>query len=158
MPCDEILKPHRPSNSVTRGWSRIAYAISPVSSTLLTPHQDVFQQNFLCNYYGGLGYHVSYAPPSPGEPIKPFRQLFPFKVYLIDFEWAVCYDLNSDPSTHLVFGRPGHGLATHGSNTTYSRPVAPEMDLAEPHNPFLADVWQLGTYFRDMATVHMSSL
>lgn len=114
--------------------------------------QDVFPSNFLCNYYGGLGYHASYAPPPLGEAVKPFRSLFPFKIYLIDFEWAVCFEPNSDPATHLVTGRPPF-VDFHGSDSTYGRPVAPEMDSEQPHDPFLADVWQLGTYFTDIAKV-----
>ncbi|KZW04407.1 hypothetical protein EXIGLDRAFT_828279 [Exidia glandulosa HHB12029] len=115
----------------------------------LVAHRDVFEQNFLCNFGGRAGPWSADAPP-PGQPIRPFRSLFPFMLYLIDFEWAVCFDPGSDPATHLVKGRPIN-VETYGIPVVYDRPVAPEMDSQELHNPFVADVWQLGTYFKGVA-------
>ncbi|KZW04409.1 hypothetical protein EXIGLDRAFT_635957 [Exidia glandulosa HHB12029] len=116
----------------------------------LVAHRDVFEQNFLCNFGGRLGPNWSADPPPPGQPMRPFRSLFPFMLYLIDFEWAVCFDPGSDPATHVVKGRPLN-VEAYAIPVEYDRPVAPEMDYQEPHNPFMADVWQLGTYFKDVA-------
>ncbi|KZW04408.1 hypothetical protein EXIGLDRAFT_828280 [Exidia glandulosa HHB12029] len=116
----------------------------------LIAHRDVFQQNFLCNFYGGIGFDRSAVPPPVGELVRPFRSLFPFRIYLIDFEWAICFDPESDPATRVVRGLP-LPPDKKSLGAEYTRPIAPEMTSGLPYDPFLTDVWQLGTYFQSVA-------
>lgn len=75
--------------------------------------------------------------------MPPFRSTFPFKVYIIDFENCVLFDEDSDPDTHVHSGPPpGFQLKT------YTRIKYPEIRSDAPYNPFLVDVWQLGTRFK----------
>ncbi|EJD54048.1 hypothetical protein AURDEDRAFT_180402 [Auricularia subglabra TFB-10046 SS5] len=115
----------------------------------LVAHRDLFRHNFLSNFYGAGDVDASYNPPSPGRRVKPLRSLFPFMVYLIDFERSLCFDIDSDPGTHHATGRPVLYYDPKDP-ASYGFPAAPEMDRDEPHNPFRADIWQLGTYFSEL--------
>ncbi|KZW02847.1 hypothetical protein EXIGLDRAFT_828981 [Exidia glandulosa HHB12029] len=116
----------------------------------LVAHRDVFPGNWLSNFGSSKGPDQSAAAVGGvlGRPPKPFRSLFPFKLYLIDFEFAVCFDEDSDPASRLVTGKP----ITEGDGHQYARPHAPELlgppDV--PHSPFALDIWQLGQYFFEL--------
>ncbi|EJD39013.1 hypothetical protein AURDEDRAFT_171812, partial [Auricularia subglabra TFB-10046 SS5] len=103
----------------------------------LVAHLDCFDGNWLGNLNAYEGRESPYSPPVEGR-YKPLRSLFPFKIYLIDFECAVSFSLDSAPSTRLVTGLPLEG---------YDRTMPPEMEAAEPYDPFAVDIWQLGFYF-----------
>jgi serine/threonine protein kinase len=77
--------------------------------------------------------------------VTPFRSLFPIRYYLNDFEMAVTFDPSSDPSSRVVTGLPIEGIRTGN----YARAVAPEMLSDSPYCPFRADIWQLGTMFKE---------
>jgi hypothetical protein len=68
---------------------------------------------------------------------------------LNDFEYAICFEENSDPSHRLVSGIPIHPLPIG----KYGRVPAPEMLSGSPYCPFKCDVWQMGTLFRDTFNV-----
>lgn len=132
------------------GWaSMTCYCCSNTDAT-----QDIFPGNFLCNYYEGDGFDT-YGCLAAGQHVKPFRSLFPFKVYLIDFERAICFEPGSDPNTHLVSGIPSRH--DNADESTYQRPVAPEMLGEMPYNAFAADIWQLGTYLSMLGQVSLES-
>lgn len=126
----------------------------------LVVHCDVFEGNFLCNFTGAsIHLDSCFQQPQPGQPVRPFRSLFPYKLYLIDFEWAHCFDPDSDPSTRRLSGRPVVHYCENeedGKKWEYDRPVAPEMDAGEPYDPFLTDVWQLGMYFWRIESANFS--
>jgi hypothetical protein len=104
--------------------------------------KDIDIDNVLINFKGGATQHgVSQFGGVLGPP-SPFREHFPVRYYLNDFELAVCYEHDSDPSTHVVSGLPTKGL-----RGKYGRDVVPEMLSEKPYCPFRADVWQLGTMF-----------
>ncbi|EJD37711.1 hypothetical protein AURDEDRAFT_173223 [Auricularia subglabra TFB-10046 SS5] len=103
----------------------------------LVAHLDCFDGNWLGNLNTYEGQEFPYSPPSERR-FKPLRSLFPFKIYLIDFECAVSFSPDSVPSTRLVTGFPSDG---------YDRPMPPEMEATEPYDPFAVDIWQLGFYF-----------
>lgn len=84
----------------------------------------------------------------------PFRSLFPapIRYYLNDFEFAVTFDPESDPATRKVVGLPIDGLRTGN----YARDIAPEMRTKESYCPFRADIWQMGSLFKDHFEVRVS--
>jgi hypothetical protein len=78
--------------------------------------------------------------------LAPFRSYFPIRYYLNDFELAVTFDLDSDPSSRVVTGLPTAKLRPG----QYGRDIAPEMQLESPYCPFRADIWQLGKLFKSI--------
>jgi hypothetical protein len=78
------------------------------------------------------------------RPLLPFRSLFPVRYYLNDFEFAVTFEPDSEPSSRTVTGLPITGIRTG----EYGRKPAPEMLSGAPYCPFRADIWQLGTMFK----------
>jgi hypothetical protein len=83
----------------------------------------------------------------------PFRSYFPVRYYLNDFELAVCFEPQSEPSARRVVGFPTKNL-----RGKYGRDAAPEFLTDEPYCPFRADVWQLGNLFGRCFGVSRSSL
>jgi hypothetical protein len=77
--------------------------------------------------------------------LLPFRSLFPIRYYLNDFEFAVIFEPDSEPSSRTVSGFPFTGIRTCGE---YGRKPAPEMLSGAPYCPFRTDIWQLGTMFK----------
>ncbi|KAF8523030.1 kinase-like domain-containing protein [Gautieria morchelliformis] len=108
----------------------------------LVAHLDIDVDNILVNFKGGARQHGVTQPGGVLGPPTPFRADFPVRYYLNDFELAVCYEHDSDPSTRVVSGLPTKDL--HGK---YGRAVVPEMLSELPYCPFRADVWQLGRMF-----------
>jgi hypothetical protein len=89
--------------------------------------QDIHYENVVMN-------HVD----SPmGPPIS--RSLFPCRYYLIDFESARRFSPDSSPSERSINGPP--------SRTHPNGEAAPEVYITTPHDPFAADVYQLGQLF-----------
>jgi hypothetical protein len=84
----------------------------------------------------------------------PFRSYFPIRYFINDFELAVTFDLDSDPSSRVVTGLPTIGVRPG----QYGRDVAPEMLLESPYGPFHADIWQLGIMFKSIFGVCMSTV
>jgi hypothetical protein len=73
-------------------------------------------------------------------------------VYIIDFEAAVDFPMDSKPTDRLVSGPPF-------SLEDYSRPIAPEFHRGLPYCPFLLDMWQFGMGFERLLviiTIHPS--
>jgi hypothetical protein len=83
--------------------------------------------------------------PPANRRVGPFRSLFPVRYYLNDFEFAVTFEPDSEPSSRTVTGLPITGIRTGGE---YGRKPAPEMLSGAPYCPFRADIWQLGTMFK----------
>ncbi|KIY50052.1 hypothetical protein FISHEDRAFT_57770 [Fistulina hepatica ATCC 64428] len=98
--------------------------------------QDIAEDNFLWNvlpFHHFMGYLV----------VPPLRSLFPVRYYLNDFEMSVTFESSSEPSSRVISGCPSkHRLGG------YARMPYPEMLTGEPYCPFRADIWQLGTMFR----------
>ncbi|TFY71734.1 hypothetical protein EVG20_g1274 [Dentipellis fragilis] len=88
-------------------------------------HRDAFVDNFL----------VEWQPESLHMMKVPTARP---RVYLIDFETAVMFELGCDLSECTCTGIP------LGDLENYSRPVIPEMLNGQPYDPFKLDVWQLG--------------
>jgi len=53
----------------------------------------------------------------------PFRSCFPIRYFINDFELAITFDTDSDPSSRVVTGLPTAGVRPG----QYGRDVAPEM-------------------------------
>ncbi|KAK7029803.1 kinase-like domain-containing protein [Favolaschia claudopus] len=88
----------------------------------LIAHQDLFINNFLCEY----------LPCSLAE-----RHAMPPRVFLIDFESAVDFPADSRPEDRLV--------DSHFFGDTFTRAKAPEtLRKGVPFDPFALDIWQLG--------------
>ena len=81
-----------------------------------------------------------------GKDWAPFRTCFPIRYFINDFELAVTFDLDSDPSSRVVRELPTVGVRPG----QYGRDVAPEMLLDSPYCPFRADVWRLGKLFKSI--------
>ncbi|KZV83852.1 hypothetical protein EXIGLDRAFT_807812 [Exidia glandulosa HHB12029] len=108
----------------------------------LVAHLDLWEGNFLCNYFGDRG-PARFSTHDRTKVVPPFRTTFPFKVYIIDFESCVLFDEDSDPSTRVHSGPPpGFDIKK------YARIKYPELLSDAPYNPFLVDVWQLGVRFK----------
>ena len=88
-----------------------------------------------------------------GGKLGPFRSLFPIRYYINDFELAVTFDPDSEPSSRTVTGFPTTGVRTG----EYGRRPAPEMLSGDPYCPFRADIWQLGTMFKSSFGVCVKS-
>ncbi len=73
---------------------------------------------------------------------------FPIRYYIIDFEFAVRFAPDSKPEDRKVSGLP---ILKRGYDhpDDYGRDLAPEIVTQESYDPFKADVFQLGTMFRD---------
>jgi len=91
-------------------------------------HRDLFLDNFLLEWHPeSLRSRIATRP----------------RVYLIDFETAVTFPKNSDPTERLVTGLP------FPSESPYERPSPPELMSAQLYCLFLLDVWQLGKGFEN---------
>ncbi|KAI0707969.1 kinase-like domain-containing protein [Earliella scabrosa] len=95
-------------------------------------HRDVFKDNFLVQWLPET-LTMAHTPPS-----KP-------RVYLIDFEVAVCFEEEVPQEERRSVGPPMGGSFPD----FYGRPMPPEVHSGEPYDPFKLDVWQLGTTFSD---------
>jgi hypothetical protein len=62
------------------------------------------------------------------------------RVYIIDFETAMEFDVNAKPEDCLISGLPF-------SDDVYERPWAPEFSESGPYCPFKSDIWQFGSGF-----------
>ncbi|KAK7019254.1 hypothetical protein R3P38DRAFT_2975644 [Favolaschia claudopus] len=88
----------------------------------LVAHQDLFIDNFMCEY----------LPRSLAD-----RHSMPPRVFLIDFEAAVDFPPESRPEDRLV--------SSHFFGDEFTRARAPELrEKDTPYNPFALDIWQLG--------------
>ncbi|KJA17230.1 hypothetical protein HYPSUDRAFT_46675 [Hypholoma sublateritium FD-334 SS-4] len=94
-------------------------------------HRDLFMDNFL----------VEWAP----ESVLGKNWTRP-RVYLIDFETAVHFHDDVDPSNRLVSGLP------IPDSNRYQRARAPELLVSESHMycPFRLDMWQFGFHLMQM--------
>ncbi|TFY71731.1 hypothetical protein EVG20_g1271 [Dentipellis fragilis] len=88
-------------------------------------HRDAFSDNFL----------VEWQPESLRTMTVPMTRP---RVYINDFETAIMFEPDTDPSECTCTGCP------MGNPDTYTRPVIPEILKEEPYDPFKLDVWQLG--------------
>ena len=75
-----------------------------------------------------------------------FRSCFPIRYFINDFELAVTFDPDSDPSSRVVTGLPTTGLRPG----QYGRDAAPEMLSDSRYCPFCVDIWQLGKMFKSI--------
>ena len=91
--------------------------------------QDLFLDNFLLDWHP--------------ESIHSRKRTRP-RVYIIDFETAVDFPLDSDPADRLVSGFPCQEAGT------YARPLAPELGAKGLYCPFKLDIWQFGTGLEHM--------
>ena len=89
-----------------------------------------------------------------GGKLGPFRSLFPVRYYINDFEFAVTFEPNSEPSSRTVTGLPVTGIRSG----EYARKPAPEMLTGAPYCPFRADIYQLGIMFNSCFGVRVRSL
>ncbi|TFY71728.1 hypothetical protein EVG20_g1272 [Dentipellis fragilis] len=87
-------------------------------------HRDAFPDNFLVQWQPESLYTMKVPTTRP-------------RVFLIDFETAVLFEPDSDPSYRTCLGIPT------GVQETYSRPLTQEMKSGQPYDPFKLDVWQL---------------
>jgi serine/threonine protein kinase len=109
--------------------------------------QDLDNDNILINWIGG---HYQTLEGRIIIYVTPFQTHFPVRYYLNDFELAVVFDPDSDPSTWVVTGLPTKGLRSG----RYGWDPAPEMLLGTPYCLFRADIWQLGNMFKSSFSVH----
>jgi serine/threonine protein kinase len=106
--------------------------------------KDIDRDNILVNFAGGMC-----QPEETNWSTRdwaPFRSYFPIRYFINDFELAVTFDPDSDPSSRVVTGLPTAGVRPG----QYGRDVAPEMLLTSPYCPFRADIWQLGKMFQSI--------
>ncbi|KAA1478272.1 hypothetical protein DENSPDRAFT_663261 [Dentipellis sp. KUC8613] len=87
-------------------------------------HRDAFPDNFLVQWQPESLYTMKVPTTRP-------------RVFLIDFETAVSFEPDSDPSHRTCLGFPT------GDKETYTRPLTQEMMSGQPYDPFKLDVWQL---------------
>ena len=76
------------------------------------------------------------------------------RVYMIDFELAVRFPLNSPHEERTCVGRPSGGSLPGPSG----RPMPPEVLSGEPYDPFKLDVWQLGNSLSDFKVPPVGSV
>ncbi|THH18821.1 hypothetical protein EW146_g2244 [Bondarzewia mesenterica] len=105
----------------------------------LVAHLDIDDDNILINWVGGRSQSFNAE-----RKLTPFRSYFPIRYLINDFELAVTFDPNSEPSSRVLTGLPTTGIRIG----EYGRETAPEMLSGAPYFPFRADVWQLGTMFK----------
>ena len=94
-------------------------------------HQDAFKDNFVIQWVP-----ESLRPDYEPTPSRP-------RVYMIDFELAVRFPLDSPKEERVCVGPPSGGSLPGGTK----RPMAPETLSDKPYDPFKLDVWQLGRSF-----------
>lgn len=115
------------------------------SLTVSGHSQDFGSGEILLNFGGGFTQPINGAPQNPDAPFRyvKWRHLFPLRYYLNDFELAVQFDADSDPSTRtrLVQGLPT--AAWGHTSQDYLKELAPESLKEEPYCPFKADVYQV---------------
>jgi len=88
-------------------------------------HRDLFLDNFLLDWHP-----QSLLLQSATRP----------RVYIIDFETAVEFDINTKLEDCLISGMPF-------PDDVYERERAPECNGSGPHCPFQSDIWQFGSGF-----------
>nr|VWO99831.1 N/A [Ganoderma boninense] len=96
-------------------------------------HRDAFKDNFVIQWVPE-SLRLEYHSPSS----RP-------RVYMIDFELAVCFSLDSPEEERVCIGRPSGGSLPGSSG----RPMPPEVLSGKPYDPFKLDVWQLGKSISD---------
>ncbi len=67
------------------------------------------------------------------------------RVYMIDFELAIRFPMDSPQEERVCIGRPSGGSLPGPSG----RPMPPEVLSDKPYDPFKLDVWQLGSSVSD---------
>jgi hypothetical protein len=68
------------------------------------------------------------------------------RVFIIDFEAAVDFPMDSKPTDRLVSGLPF-------PTKDYCRPIAPELHMGLPYCPFKLDIWQFGMGFENLRVI-----
>ncbi|PIL28181.1 hypothetical protein GSI_09718 [Ganoderma sinense ZZ0214-1] len=96
-------------------------------------HRDAFKDNFVIQWVPE-SLRIDYDSPSS----RP-------RVYMIDFELAIRFPLDSPKEARMCVGRPSGGSLPGPSG----RPMPPEVLSGEPYDPFKLDVWQLGNSISD---------
>ncbi|TDL26440.1 hypothetical protein BD410DRAFT_521319 [Rickenella mellea] len=92
----------------------------------LIAHRDIAEDNILINHKSSR----------PRGKCPPFRSLYPVRYFFIDFEYAIRFPEDSDPSTRLV-----------SRIKEISRFGAPETQSDTRYCPFAADVFNLGFFY-----------
>nr|VWP02319.1 Serine/threonine-protein kinase SMU1 (EC [Ganoderma boninense] len=100
-------------------------------------HRDAFKDNFVIQWVPE-SLRIDYDSPSS----RP-------RVYMIDFELAIRFPLDSPKEARVCIGRPSGGSLPGPSG----RPMPPEVLSGEPYDPFKLDVWQLGNSISDFKVV-----
>jgi hypothetical protein len=75
-------------------------------------------------------------------------QVFPVRYYFIDFELSVRFEEDSKAEDRVVTGLPIRRLGLEKPEE-YGRDIAPEMLSDKPHDPFKADIFQMGKLFNE---------
>ncbi|KAF9266493.1 hypothetical protein L218DRAFT_896562 [Marasmius fiardii PR-910] len=96
-------------------------------------HRDAFFDNFL----------IQWRPQSIRSNRIPSSRP---RVYLIDFETAICFPEDSAYEDCTCIGPP------FGTMHRYTRPTLREVAEGKPYNPFNLDVWQLGFFIGFLET------
>ncbi|KAG7089887.1 hypothetical protein E1B28_011521 [Marasmius oreades] len=96
-------------------------------------HRDAFYDNFL----------VQWRPQSIRAQQIPCSRP---RVYLIDFETAICFPEDSVNEDCTCIGHP------FGNIDNYARPTIRAVGEGKPYNPFILDVWQLSYHLAFLET------
>ncbi|KAM5532920.1 hypothetical protein V8D89_013386 [Ganoderma adspersum] len=96
-------------------------------------HRDAFKDNFVIQWVPE-SLRIDYDAPSSSP-----------RVYMIDFELAIRFPMDSSEEERLCIGRPSGGSIPGSSG----RPMPPEVLSGKPYDPFKLDVWQLGKSISD---------
>ncbi len=97
--------------------------------TIVT-RQDAYTSNFLIQYFTDTARKQQYPTNRP-------------RVYLIDFETAICFPEETPYERCLAVSLPAADLGLE-----YTRTLPPELDGFTPYSPFALDVFQLVSDFR----------
>lgn len=79
---------------------------------------------------------------TPKGTTPSWRKSFDLCYWITDFEFAIQFDADSEPSTRLVKGVPITQLGLGAQD--YRKELAPEALGDEPYCPFKSDVYQVG--------------
>ncbi|PIL28179.1 hypothetical protein GSI_09716 [Ganoderma sinense ZZ0214-1] len=99
-------------------------------------HRDAFKDNFVIQWVPE-SLRIDYDSPSS----RP-------RVYMIDFELAIRFPLDSPKEERVCVGRPSGGSESLPGPS--GRPMPPEVLSGQPYDPFKLDVWQLGNSISDL--------
>jgi len=105
---------------------------------------DIDRDNILINFAGGMSQPEGMTWPTTAW--APFRSYFPIRYFINDFELAVTFDPDSDPSSRVITELPTTDLRPG----QYGRDIAPEMLSESPYCPFRLDIQQLGIMFKSI--------